>query len=337
MAQYWVYLNSAVAGPYEVEQMIRLRGFSRQTLVCIDDASGKPTRWISPSEIPELAHIFKAVDDQMAMAPAAPAPKSPTKALPIRPVVKSVPLVPTASLRARRSSYAWLWWTLSVALVAVALWIGAQDARRKAQVQEQAVAKSLVQNARLPASSLYSTFGQYLDEKGLKPRWEFDRTQDALYHVMVSWATREGASVYAFETNVQAQTVRSLNTAATRLLNDGFPAASSAKSKTAPIKKKSPAELFPEAMESFRQALESADFQVVWNTFSPRKKSEMARGGMSRDGFIRLQSLTRHVDQPVRQSLIKTKPESDKSMLVLMKQAQSGRPELFVKQFWTFD
>jgi hypothetical protein len=155
---------------------------------------------------------------------------------------------------------------------------------------------------------------------------------------MVSWMTPSGALVYAFETNVQAQTVRGLNTAAIRLLNEGFPApASAAKPKAAPAKKQSPAELFPEALETMRQALDSADFQTVWNTFSQRKKNEMAKGGMSRDGFIRLQSLTHHVDQPVRQSMIKTKAESDKSRLVLIKQTQSGRPDLFVKQFWIFD
>ena len=60
MAQYWVYLNNEVTGPFGVEQLIRFRGFSRQTMVCVDDASGKPTHWISVAEIPELAHIFKA-------------------------------------------------------------------------------------------------------------------------------------------------------------------------------------------------------------------------------------------------------------------------------------
>ena len=67
MAQYWVYLNDEVTGPFAVEQLIRLRGFSRQTQVCVDDASGNPTHWISPAEIPELAHIFKAVEEHQAL------------------------------------------------------------------------------------------------------------------------------------------------------------------------------------------------------------------------------------------------------------------------------
>ena len=68
MARYWVYLNNEVAGPFGVEQLIRLRNFSRQTMVCVDDASGKPSQWISPAEIPELAHIFKAADEHQAPA-----------------------------------------------------------------------------------------------------------------------------------------------------------------------------------------------------------------------------------------------------------------------------
>ena len=74
MARYWLYLNDEVAGPFAVEQLIRQRGFSRQTLVCVDDASGKPSHWISPAEIPELAHIFKAADEQHAAPVPAPAP-----------------------------------------------------------------------------------------------------------------------------------------------------------------------------------------------------------------------------------------------------------------------
>ena len=64
MAHYWVYLNNEVSGPFEIEQLIRVRGFSRQTLVRVDDPSNKSTQWISPAEIPELAHIFKAADDR---------------------------------------------------------------------------------------------------------------------------------------------------------------------------------------------------------------------------------------------------------------------------------
>src|SRR5258707_624212 len=92
MARYWVYLNDAVAGPFAVEQLIRQRGFSRQTLVCVDDASGKPSHWISPAEIPELAHIFKAADEQLA----APVP-SPVRAAP-RPAPARPPRVYTPAV-----------------------------------------------------------------------------------------------------------------------------------------------------------------------------------------------------------------------------------------------
>src|SRR5258708_19746934 len=95
MAQYWVYLNDDVAGPYALEQLIRQRGFSRQTLVCVDDASGKPTNWISPAEIPELAHIFKAVDEQNAASPAPP----PTKPTPRPPPPPPTPLTPPVTLK----------------------------------------------------------------------------------------------------------------------------------------------------------------------------------------------------------------------------------------------
>ncbi len=84
--------------------------------------------------------------------------------------------------------------------------------------------KALVENARLPDASLFSTLRQYLQEKQISAKWELERVEDALYHVTVSWYAPT-LTVYAFEANVQAQTVRGLNTAAVKLLSEGFPSA----------------------------------------------------------------------------------------------------------------
>src|SRR5579871_4844258 len=181
MASYWVYLNDEVAGPYALEQLIRLRGFSRQTLVCIDDASGKPTHWISPAEIPELAHIFKAVDEHLASPPSPasrPAPK-PVTPRPVRPYTPAV----TLRAPARNTASIWAWTLVAALLLSGGVFSYLQHARRGNLSHEQEAAQSLVENARLPAPSPYGTLRQYIEEKSLKPRWEFERIQDALYHV----------------------------------------------------------------------------------------------------------------------------------------------------------
>src|SRR5207302_10568314 len=101
MARYWVYLNDEVTGPFGIDQLIRLRGFSRQTQVCIEDSSGKPKNWITPADIPELAHIFKAVDEHLS-EPAAP-PRVAAKA----PVARAQrPFVPAVTLKAPRRNMA---------------------------------------------------------------------------------------------------------------------------------------------------------------------------------------------------------------------------------------
>ena len=211
-----------------------------------------------------------------------------------------------------------------------------QWARRGAQSQDQAAAQALVENAQLPASSLYSTLRQYMQEKSIRPRWEFERVQDGLYHVTLSWQARDSSMVYAFETNIQAQTVRGLNTAASTLLSEGFPPPT-VKIKSAPPPKKDPDSLFSQTLDSRCQAIESGDFQTVWSAFSQRKKTEMAKAGMSRDGFIRLQNLTYHVDSAVKQTIMKTKKSADGGMLVLLKQTQSERPDIYVKQLWIYE
>ena len=334
MAQYWVYLNNAVAGPYGVEDLIRLRGFSRQTKICVDDASGNPTHWISPADIPELAHIFKAVDEhQLSMPSSAPAPKAQPKVA--RPVQKSGPAV---VLRKAESPFpVWLAWVLAAGLAAAAFFTWSQYASRGALAEEQKTARALVENARLPSSSQYATVNQYIQEKSLRPRWEFERLQDGLSHVTLSWFSPTGSSVYAFETNTQAQTVRGINTAAIKLLSEGFAPPPAAPSKPEPVKKKSPADLFAASLDAYRQAIEGGDFQAVWGSFSQRKRTEMVKAGMSKDGFTRLQSLTFKVDSPSRQTVLKTKEESGTGRLVLLKQSQSGRPDIFIKQFWVFE
>jgi hypothetical protein len=337
MARYWVYLDDKVSGPYGVEQLIRLRGFSRQTQVCVDDSSGKPTQWISPAEIPELAHIFKAVDERQTLMPsAAPAKAQPKPATP-RTVTK--PAGPAVVLKAPPSaglSTTWPWWLIAALLAGASLFTWLRYIQRNALAQEQVSVKSLVEKAPLPSSSLYATLSQYINEKGLQPRWEFERTPDGLYNVSLSWYQREGSTVYAFEVNSQAQTVRGLNTAAIKLLSEGFLPPPSARPKPAPVKKKSPSESFAGTLDTYRQAVEAGEFQTVWDSFSARKKAEMAKGGMSHDGFIRLQNLTFKVDSPAKQAILKTIDESETQKLVLLKQSQSGRPDIFVKQVWIY-
>jgi hypothetical protein len=337
MARYWVYLNNEVAGPYGVEQLIRLRGFSRQTLVCVDDASGKPTQWISPAEIPELSHIFKAADEHQTLMPESAASKIPPRPAAARGAQK--PAGPAVVLKASpRIGFAasWPWWLVAVLVAAASVFTWLRYAQRTALVQEQVTAKDLVEKAPLPSSSLYATLNQYLHDKALEPRWEFERTPEGLYHVSLSWYQREGPAVYAFEVNNQAQTVRGINTAAINLLSEGFLPPPSTRPKPAPVKKKSPSDLFAGTLDQYRQAVEGGDFQSVWDTFSPRKKAEMARGGMSRDGFVRLQNLTFKVDAPAKQSILRTKDESETEKLVLLKQSQTGRPDIFVKQVWIY-
>ncbi len=90
-------------------------------------------------------------------------------------------------------------------------------------------------------------------------------------------------------------------------------------------------------MDNRREALENGDFATVWDSFSQRKKAEMAKGGISQDGFLRVQNRTHRVDSAVKQTVLKTKPESDTQQLVLIKQSQPERPDIFVKQLWVFE
>jgi hypothetical protein len=329
-----VYLNDEVNGPYAVDQLIRLRGFSRQTQVCVDDESGKPKNWISLSEIPELAHIFKAADERMAESPA-PSPKAAPKTAAPRPIK---PFVPAVTLKKpMRNNAALAGWILLAAAILGGAWlVWSQHERHALDASEKRSAQALIENVHLPAPSPYGTLPQYFQEKDVHPRWEFEKMQDGLYHVTVSWYA-PSLTVYAFEVNTQAQTVRGLNSAATKLLSDGFPAPSVARVPSESAPKKSPDALFAEALESHRAAIESGDFQSVWSSFSHRKKSDMARAGMSKEGFVRLQGLTHRVESALKQQVLKTKQDSDTEMLVLIKQTQDGQPDIFVKQLWVFE
>ncbi len=333
MARYWVYLNDEVAGPYGVDQLIRLRGFSRQTQVCIDEAGEKPKNWISPAEIPELSHIFKAVDEHLAEPP------SPAKVTAKAPVIRfAKPYAPAVMLKTPRRNMAqiWGWIILAAALVGGAALAWTVYFHRGAQARDEESIVALIHNVRLPAPSPYSTLPQYFQEKNVRPRWEFEKIQDALYHVTLSWYA-PALAVYAFEVNLQAETVRGLNSAAIQLLSEGFPALPSRKAKAAPEQKKSPVESFSQTIDRSRAAIEGGDFQTVWNLFSQRKKSEMAKGGISQEGFVRLQGLTHRVESAAKQQVLKTKQNSDTDMLVLIKQTQDGRPDVFIKQLWIYE
>ena len=150
MARYWVYLNDEVAGPYGVDQLIRLRGFSRQTLVCVDEAGGEPKSWISTAEIPELTHIFKAVDEHMA-EPAVPTSKPAAK----KPPRSNRPFVPAVTLRRQARNFSQIagWVLLAAAVIGAGAFVWSVYAHRTSLTREQAAAQSLIENVHLPAPS----------------------------------------------------------------------------------------------------------------------------------------------------------------------------------------
>jgi hypothetical protein len=83
--------------------------------------------------------------------------------------------------------------------------------------------------------------------------------------------------------------------------------------------------------------VQTGDFETVWNTFSSRKLREMSRAGITRDGFIRLQKLTRKVESDMSINVGKTKEEGENTYLALLRQTQSGRPDVFIKQQWVLE
>jgi hypothetical protein len=334
MARYWVYLNDQVGGPYELDELIKLRGFSRRTLVCVDDQSGAPQRWISPAEIPELAPIFKVVDQvfdpSVPPPPVKPAPK------PARPRMPTH-LTPVASPAPPESHGGWWWIMLLAAVVAGGYYRWNQIHQAQLRSEERLTAQSLIETYPLPASSLYASLGKYLQSRQITSRWEFERSATGLQHVTLSWLPTGGETgkpipVYAFEVNLQVESVRGLNSAAQELLAQGFPPPAAPK-KAAPLLP-TPADLFGRVLEERQQAWEQGDFPKVWSLFSRRKLLDMEGAGISETGFIRLQSLTHKLDAGLKQTVLKIKKVSENEMLVLLRQTQPGRQGMFLKQSW---
>jgi len=339
MAKYWVYINNQVKGPYEVDQLIRLPGFSRQTMVSVDQAGQGSGQWISPANIPDLARIFQKVD----ALHDAPVPSPRPAAKPARPRMpaKLTPVAPPAE-EPRRYFGAWIWVILISAVIAGGLFRWYQIQQRQLRVEESHTAQNMVETVPLPPASQYSTIRQYLQNKQITPQWNLEHTPAGLYNVSLACSNPDKpgqVGVYLFETNLQAQSVRGLNTAAVRLLNEGFAApASKTAAAPAPAKsKKNPADYFPSAINDRRQAFEQGDFDNVWETFSRRKQNEMEQGGISAVGFTRMQKLTFRPGSGVKQSIVKTKSESATVSLVLLKQTQPKHPDIYVKQTWVWE
>ena len=291
MAIYWVYLNDQVKGPYEVDELIRLTGFSRQTMVSIDDNSGGAGQWISPASIPDLARIFQKVD-ALFDAPA-PGPKPAPKPVKPRMPTRLTPVAPPVE-ESKRFSGAWIWVLLLCALVAGGVYRWLQIQQREQGAADRQTARAMIETVPLPPTSLYSSLRQYFQSKQLETHWAFEHTPAGLYNVTLSWEDQPGQMpVYAFEANLQSQSVRGLNTAAVKLLSEGFPAPVTKPASTAAAKaKKSPGDFFPGAINDRRQAFENGNFDDVWEMFSRRRRSEMEQGGISAAGFARMQKLT---------------------------------------------
>jgi hypothetical protein len=241
----------------------------------------------------------------------------------------------------KKSSWMWLGWVVAGLLLAGAAIHYAQLTQRREKSEERQIAQALVENAPLPAASQYPTIHKYLQAKRLASQWAFERTPAGLYNVSLSLPQdTEGARpMYAFETNLQVQSVRGINTAGIRLLNEGFinPAAKTPTASTPAKPKKSPADFFPGTINDRRQAYEQGDFDKVWEMFSEHRKSEMAQGGITQSGFIRMQKLSYRMGSPAKQTIVKTKEESDSERLVLVKQSQAKHPDIFIKQRWIWE
>src|SRR5690349_13379750 len=142
MAKYWVYLNDQVVGPFTIEQLIRQRGFSRQTQICVDDNSGHPSQWTSPAEIPELAHIFKAADGWSEPPVPSPAPRAAPKTPAPRPTPRSTPAV----VLVPKPSASKAWWLIPLLCVLAASgfgWFRYQE--KQSRQREQGLARQMVE------------------------------------------------------------------------------------------------------------------------------------------------------------------------------------------------
>jgi hypothetical protein len=340
MATYWVYLNDEVSGPYTVEQMIRLRGFSRQTQVCQEDGSGRPSAWISPAQIPELSRIFEKADQRME-APSRPPPRPAPKPVP---PVRRAPMVAPEPAAAPISKPNRLWQWIALAALSALLVAGGvmfyRSYSEQQNVRSRQTVSDFIELHSLPAESAYATLRQYIEAKHLHPRWDVERTPAGPFNATLSWSDMAttppvAAAVYAFEANLDAQIIRGLNTAAQKLLAEGFPRASSPKPAASSEEAKKPAApSFQSALDKRRHSIEKGDFSAVWNFFSDRRRNQMLGAGISEAGFIRLQALTRGLEANVTQTVVKSKDDGEDRRLVLLRQTQANHPDMFLKQTW---
>src|SRR5262249_18369102 len=154
-----------------------------------------------------------------------------------------------------------------------------QSNQQQQRVDEQKMAQTLIETAPLPSTSLYSTIRQYIETEQVPSRWEFEHQPTGLYAITLSLMPAKVESklpLYAFEVNLQAQSVRGVNTAAAKLLSEGFPRPTP-KAAAAPAQKhKSPGDMFPGAINDRREAFEQGDFEAVWEMFSRQRKQEMS-------------------------------------------------------------
>jgi len=332
MSKYWVYIDDKVAGPYTVDQLIRLRGFSRQARICAQEGNEEgPQRWTSPADIPELSHIFKAVDEtRPVMMPPRPKPKPAAPKMRLRPAES-----PAEPAREKKGGFPWaaIGISLLVCALAVAGYFLWQKNVAHGLEQERLSARQLVENVLVNTPAGAIPFKQFMLQKNIQPRWEYERQLTGLYNVSVLWF-EGGASIdNAFEVNLEAQTVRPLNSAAAKLFSDNTAAAH--KTAEAPAKPKTPD--FNGALSDWQDAVQNGDFEAVWNTFSDRKIQDMSKGGISHSGFVRLQTLTHKLEAGNSVNVLKVKSDGNDSRLVLLKQSKNGQPDVFIRQYWVLE
>lgn len=342
MSKYWVYIEDKVAGPYSVDQLIRLRGFSRQARICLaEDGVQGPQQWSSPADIPELSHIFKAVDETR---PVALPPRQKPK--PATPKMRSPhPAAPTAAPASepvhhrKRAVWPWLVGAAVCAAAAAGGYWTWQKVTAEQLAHERQQARHLVENTTVQSPSGPLSLQEYMTRKNIQARWEFDRQPTDLYNVSVIWfeSGPNGIAqsiVNAFEVNLEAQTVRPLNSRAAQLVSQPQPT-SPKPAESAPAKPKAPD--FGDAITDWQNAVQSGDFDTVWNAYSERKIRDMEKGGISHAGFVRLQALTHKLESDSSLNLLKTKADGANSRLVLFRQTQKGRPDLFIRQSWVLE
>lgn len=76
--RYWVFQNFRVTGPFEVDALGRIAGFSPTTLVCPDLNSGMDAEsWTRAGTVPELAAALYPALRRAAAKPRVPVPEPP--------------------------------------------------------------------------------------------------------------------------------------------------------------------------------------------------------------------------------------------------------------------